>query len=393
MYLQKWLPLFAPEELGVDPGTEAPRVPINERPADGPGSGRGEIRKHLEKSFEDSRQEPAEVKPKARAKRAGVNNQPVEEPVEEPVEQEVEGTELEVKPAVAAPKAWAEEAKAEWEKLPPAVHAAVIKREADMSRGVDALKAQYNELDKVLQPRRQTIKAHGHTDAQAVNQLFAWFEALTANPQQTFPALAQSFKFDLKSLFPGVTEPVKEQPKVEGGQPVGEIPAPVQNYINEIRGELTALKQGVQQQFGNMQNTFAQQSYQKTEEILGAWAKNKPHYEEVRGLMAHLIGSGAVAALPNGSADLDTAYDMALYAMPEVRQKVLADQKAAADAETARKATAERQAQQVQADKARRAATLLGPSAPGSPVDPKTGKKKGKSVRESIADAMEEVRT
>lgn len=110
-------------------------------------------------------------------------------------------------------------------------------------------------------------------------------------------------------------------------------------------------------------------------------------------MMAHLIGSGAVPPLPNGSADLDKAYDMALYAQPEVRAKVLEAQEAAKAQAAADKASKERAAQQQQADQARRKASLLGPSAPGAPLDPKLGKAKRKTVRESIAEAMEEVRT
>jgi hypothetical protein len=259
-----------------------------------------------------------------------------------------------------------------------------------MAKGVDALKKTYNELDQVLQPRMDVIRRHGHTPAQAVNQLFAWFEALSANPQAAFPALAQSFKFDLKSL-PGMVaqaaqaavDPAKALPAVK--------PEDIPPYVKTLEQQIAEIKQGFTQQIGQLSNTFAQQTQAKTEEILANWSKDKPYFEEVRKMMAHLIQSQAVAPLPNGSADLDKAYDMALYALPEVRQKVLAEQAEKAEAARKAKLDAEKKAQQAQADKARKASGSVVGGAPGSPSTAQGKPKKSKSVRESIMEAREQL--
>jgi hypothetical protein len=42
------------------------------------------------------------------------------------------------------------------------------------------------------------------------------------------------------------------------------------------------------------------------------WAKDKPHYEEVRTLMAELIQKGTAPSLPNGKVNLDAAYNTAV---------------------------------------------------------------------------------
>ena len=158
-----------------------------------------------------------------------------------------------------------------------------------------------------------------------------------------------------------------------------------------MQQKLGGLEQALQQKIGGLEQTFQQQSEEKTHQILANWSKDKPHFEAVRGLMAQFIASGAVP-LNNGNVDLDRAYDMAVFANPEVRQQMLEAQQKSAQAEAVAKAKAEKAAQQAQAEKSRRAAGSLSPSAPGSGAAA-TAKPKGKgmSVRESLMAAREEL--
>jgi hypothetical protein len=97
--------------------------------------------------------------------------------------------------------------------------------------------------------------------------------------------------------------------------------------------------------------------------------------------MASGIASGAVP-LKNGAVDLDGAYQFACAADPEIREQLYAERSAA-----------ERKRQSEQAERARRSSGSLAPFAPGSnnAIGPK--KRTGsRSVRDSIADAMEEIR-
>lgn len=430
MLIDKYRPLWAPEiEGGAEPSGDegAPPPRLNERPVDGPGSARGSIRKSLEDaaaSFRDKdegKETPVKdaqtgrfVRGKSRPASGGVADdeggaEPAATAAEgavaaaegggaEPTAEEAAATAAAAAaaaPTTQPPDGWAADAKAEWAKVPAQVQAAVIKREADVTKGVQELRQRYNDIDQALAPRMDIIRSHGHTPAQAVNQLFSWFEALSAQPAVAFPALAQSFRFDLKSLIEGGAEPAKpaDGAAAAGGQPEGEVPAAVQHYIKTLEGKLGTMEQNITQRFGALENTFAQQSQAKTEEILAHWAQGKPHFEEVRSLMAHLIGSGAVPPTGSGQADLDKAYDMALYAMPEVRAQVLAAQQQAADKARKDKETAERTAQQAQADKARKANVSLTSAAPGGSVNAAPGrpKVKGKSVKESLMDSIGEL--
>ncbi len=371
-------------EQNLDVTTETTPPPQLDTPeSEGPGSGRSSIRKDLEEGFERSRRD--EERPTRRRRASGAEpTETTEGPAEPAVEGEETPPATPPQPQQAAPEGFSAEAKAEWGKTPPTIQQAILKREQDMSRGVQELRQRYQEIDQALQPRMDLIRRHGHTPAQAVNQLFAWFEALSANPQQAFPALMQSFRVDPRQIF-GTQQQAQQQ-----GQPQEPVPEATQQYINSLEQKFNQLSNAVAQKFGTLESTFQAQSEAKTKEILNNWAKDKPHFEEVRVAMAHMLSSGLVQPLPDGSADLDKAYDMALYAIPDVRTKILSEQQAKDQAERKAKADKERKAQQEAAVKARRASGGLGLSAPGNTAPPIADTKRGKSVKESLREAMDQ---
>lgn len=400
MFVRKWSPLYAPDlETGSAEESAAPPPVENEKPS-GPGSGRSSIRQSLERSFEESRKEQREQDTgrnvRGKAARGGREEEPIE--VEEPKDPDeaVEATEgdatddvkdaAEVKePAVEAPAFLSKEAKAEWAKVPAATQAAILKREADFTKGVEALKGQYSNLDRVLAPRLDLIKRTGHQPHEAVNQLFAWFEALSANPDVAFPALAQSFNYDIKRVLGQPQEAAKEaKDQIDPAA----IPPAVDQYVKSLEAKVTQLASQVNEQLGSIQNNFAQQSQTRTNEMLGNWAKDKHHFESVREDMARLIYSG-YGLKEDGSVDLDTVYDRALYGNPQTRTQILQEQQAVADKARKDKELAERKAQKDQADKARRAGVGISTSAPGSMASPK---KPDSKVRKSVRQSLEEAR-
>jgi hypothetical protein len=415
MFIGKWAPVFEQDmETGVDDGSVGgdrviPTPPP--QPAEGPGSGRSKLRAELETNMRSANEAAEKVEKKEPTKKKGkapISRARQEMAEEEPddtllagdegeVEAPIEGEEEEQ--ALQAPAALSREAKAEWANTPPAVQAAFLKREKDMETGVAALKQNYADIDKALQPRLQTIRDQGHTPAEAVNQLFLWFEALTLDPQRiqagqapiALLALAHSFGIDLNN---GQLIQQGEQQQSAAGQPdLGEIPDSVKQYIGGLEQKLNQLGGMVQGGFQNFQSTFQQQAMKETTSIMEQWAKGKPYFEEVRQQMAHIIGTRMIPPLPDGSADLDTAYDRAMYMNPVVRDKVLADRRKAALEKRKKAEEAEKAAQQAAADKARRAGGgVLRPSSPGATfANDDKAKKRGKSVRESLADAMEEI--
>lgn len=367
------------------------------------GNERVSIRESLERGFATAKEEAAQAE-KGEEKRdrktgrfapEGVKSKRSGEVEEKPVATEgaeaPEAPQTEAKPVGDAPIAWPKEAKEVWAQLPPTVQAAVLKREADTQKGVDALKANYAEVDGALAPHMDAIKRHGHTPGQAVNQLFSWFEALAKNPNVAFPALAKSFNYSMPAASaPAATAPVAgAEPKAEA-QPDTAVPPAVQQYIDGIKAEMLAMKQELGQQVNGLTSTFAQQSEQKTQEVVNNWAKDKPHFETVRGLMAQLINSGAVP-LKDGRVDLDGAYEMAVWSNPEVRVSVLQAEQAKKEADAKAKVEQERKAQEAAALAAKGRRVSITGSAPGVEVSKKVTPK-GTSVKDSLRAAISEVR-
>jgi hypothetical protein len=428
MLTDKWLRttyLTAPEGVvgneGGDAGGDAGGAPpldigVDHPVSDGPGSGRSTIRKQLEGEFEKDRKRSAAPARKGRVAQGAARLE------DEPEEPKDPGTEAPVEPAapvvaeskLAPPEGFSKEAKAEWEKTPAQVQQAILKREQDMSKGVEELKKRYTDIDQALTPRMDVIRKHGHTPGQAIHQLFSWFEALSQDPVRlksgqapvALEALAKSFGIDLRAIY--TPQQQAEKPKEvaqepgKDGQPAGAVPPQVQAYIDSMKEQLAQFGQAVQQRFGSIENTFQRQSQAQTQEMLDSWSKDKPYFEDVRGMMAHLITPGpasamypqgsppAVPPLANGSADLDTAYDMAINAMPAVRQKVRQEELTKIEADRVAKEQKEKKAQQEAADKARKASGSLSLTAPGAPVTPQKGPKQRKSVGDSLREAIAE---
>ena len=383
-----------PQEPIVDEGVDEVRP-------DGPGSGRSNIRKELERGFaQERKREQREARTRDRAPQRAVDE------YKEGTDVQTEGAEAqqgEVSQNQAGPpEAFSREAKARWAEVPPEVQQAILKREQDSTRGVEELKGRYAELDNTLAPRLDLIRSHGHTPAQAVNQLFQWFDALGADVNrvrqgqgaQAFLALAKSFGLDPQYVFPYPPEVIQyyqqlqayqqQQQQANQGQQQQDPYAP---YFENINARIQQQEQQYAQKIGALESALQAQNQAKTDEMLAMWAKDKPHYENVRHMMARLIASHAVPPLPNGAADLDKAYDMAVHALPEVRQRVWQEQQAKVQQDIQAKQNAETKARSEAASKARKAAASLTPGAPGSDIPQGKRKGSGKSVRESLEEA------
>ncbi len=374
---------------------------------------RPSVRESLERTFSDAHKEEEKEVRSRRDTRRDTNTRDAsgefetqEGETDKSETGKVEGEETEVEASQGtqvqtAPAAWAKDAKEAWATLPQQVQAAVLKREQDVEKGIKSLKDQYSELDKAIAPHKEAIQKFGKTPGQAVEQLFAWFQALAQNPDQAIPALIQSYNYDPRKIIQafGIQPQAAPEPKKEvEEQPEGDISPAVQNYITKLEERINGFEQKVGQSFNGIMGSFQEQSMAKTHEILNTWAKDKPYFNEVRTFMGHLLTpdpNTGVAAVPlkDGRVDLDTAYEMATWGNPEVRAKVLADQKAKADADRTAKLKAEADLQQKQADKSRRASGSIPPGTPGAEVSRKTTPPKGRSVRDSLKDSIEELRS
>lgn len=423
----KFMPLYAPEMEGgadVDAGSDA--AGVTDAGADGTAggadagaaepAGKASVRESLTRAIDEVRAATDGFEDDRKKKRGAKRGQAAAAGAEAGAEGAAtaageagaaaaedgaaEGQPQEQQPGevIAAPESLPKEAKVDWAKTPASVQKAFVKREQDMARGVQELKNRYSEIDTVLQPHAESFRRHNLTPGQAVEKLFQWQQAIANDAVRqrngelpvAIIGLAKSYGIDLVSAL-GMTLPAAAD--ASSAQPEGEVPPKVQEYIGRLEARLGQLEQGIGQGFEQIQSTFQSQSFEKTNQALNYWAQGKTHFEAVRQTMARLIASGQVPPLEDGQADLDTAYETAVWMHPELRTALLAEQRQQEEQERKRKADAERKAQEEQAAKARRAAGSLTPQAPGSvqPGGSGKGPKKGLSVRESLKAAIQEV--
>ena len=295
-------------------------------------------------------------------------------PAKEAAPKEPPATEKEAQPVkqastpVGPPPGWSKESKAIFETLPPSVKADVLKREQEVSKGFkdysDKTK-RYDEIEQVLSPRRATYQQLGvQSDAQAINTLMQWEEFVRTNPVQAIRQLAQSRNIDLSQLVPRQST----EPTSDAGFDVTSALRPVlDQYIQPIAQELNTLKAERQREVS-----------QRVESDIQQFSKDKPHFERVRVLMGKMIASGAA---PN----LDTAYQMATRADPEVYAEIQAEEEAKRQAELRTNKVA-------QAQNARKAAVSITSSSPTGSVVNGSGKQPKNGIRGSILSAIEEAR-
>ena len=275
------------------------------------------------------------------------------------------------------PVSWKAEEKAIWDSLPDAAKAAINRREADTTKGVQELKTKYQDIDTAVAPYHAVMKQNNVTPAQAINQLFKWHMELAGpNKVQAFQQLAKNFGIDPATLA-----------TVQSQLPNGA------DQNTQIPDNLKPIITGLETRLKSFEEQNALQTQNAAKQTWANWSKDKTHAEKVRGLMANLINSDMAliqAGQPQvsntinsaGSIDMDAAYNAAIYAHPETRALVLQEEQAKKDAEA--KAAAE---------KARKAAKSLNTGAPAGKLNGSNGSApKVQSIKDSIVSAIAEVR-
>lgn len=262
---------------------------------------------------------------------------PVPKPAEEPPSAETAKpaepvTPASVDPAPAPvsqtepPKTWRPEAVAKWATLPAEVQQEVLKREADMFRGLEMYKADAatgKSVQQLLAPYMPMLQAAGLNPLQQIDGLMKAHHLLaTGTPEQKqmlFQRLAQDY---------GVTL-----------QPPGEAPF-VDPSVAALQTEISALKSQINAR-SQREEAAVRETLQKELETFAADPAHQ-YFDEVATDIAGLLRSGAAK-------DLADAYEKAVWANPVTRAKeqsrlaAEAEAKRAADeakrVEEARKAT------------------------------------------------------
>lgn len=223
-------------------------------------------------------------------------------------------------PAVEPPKGWSADAKAKWSSLDPSIQAEIAKREQDMDTGGQRWSEEKRRYEETIAPMRSFAQANGINEQEAITRFLNADQFLARDPVNAIKWLAESYGVDLENMT------ASPRPQVDP-------------RVMQLQQELSSIKE-----------TLTQREVQEVQSQIDSFAKapGHEHFEEAKPLMGHLINSGQAT-------DLQDAYDKATWAIPAIREKLLAAQTAEAQAKARN---------QSQVDKAKRGAI----SVSGSPA-------------------------
>jgi hypothetical protein len=265
------------------------------------------------------------------------------------------------RPAIAPPQSWSAAAKDTWGQLPRTVQDEVLRRESDVARGFQQRAEQINHLEPIAQavaPYAQKFALRGASPAAAVQQLLAVQDLLERDPIEGVAHVARSYGVDLRQFAAAVAQAQQPQdPQVQA------VASRLERMESLVRQQSQAAEQAEMTRIGSEIEAFR------------ADAAAHPYFEAVRPAMAQLMAN-------NIALTLQDAYDHACWAIPQVRSRILDDQKRA---EQVQRGKVDREA----AERARRAAV----SVSSAPSSGRGGNKTaiGKSIRDDLEAAFDRV--
>ena len=221
-----------------------------------------------------------------------------------------EEEEKELKP-LDPPKHWAKEFKEQFNQLDPSGQKMFMDRykdlESDYTKKTQHL-AQYRKrqeaLDGIIKPFMGDFERAGMDDVGAIRQLFAAHDYLKKDPKSAITWLAQNYGVNLSEV--GLDQSEEDDysdPQVKDlKQQVAQLSGLIQQQQNQQMQSVQNSTQSMIDQFANEKNTDGSIKY--------------PHFDNVRETMGVLIQN-------NKAKDLASAYDMAVYADPQLRQDLI----------------------------------------------------------------------
>lgn len=204
------------------------------------------------------------------------------------------------------PKAWKKDMQPHWEKLDPSIHDYVYEREANVMRGLQQYQQGHERWNELISPFKPLIEAH---------------------PDLNHVQLLQNLMHNHLGLLQGSPE-----------QKLGMVKKFLDSYgipLSALTGQeappADQRVQALEKQLQTMQQQFAQTQRQQQEALVSENLKVVENFfsdpknefaEDVGDDIAHLLKTGAAKDLPS-------AYEMACWSNPVVREKMLAKQREA----------------------------------------------------------------
>lgn len=273
------------------------------------------------------------------------------EPVKAPAEAKTEGAD---KPALQPPSHWSPEAKAAFVNAPRPLQEQALKREEEISGKAKEWQGKaedYNRLERVIAPHRDRLAREGRDPAAAINQLFAFENAMQSNPVSGVTEILKVFArgnelavINMIAQQNGyqLTQATNQEDAEQGYRPAQADPT-----VRRLEEQVQQLTQTLTQQ----QTVAQQQEQQKVLADIQAVATDPKnlYYENLKEKVAAIVSIGDRTGDKRPIKErVQEAYDQACWADPTVRGLIMAEQQrqqqAAAQEAARQKAAAARAA-------------------------------------------------
>jgi hypothetical protein len=207
-----------------------------------------------------------------------------------------------------APQSWSHAAREQWADLPESIRKEVVRREEAAVQGI-------RQLHEKIAPAEGFL--------QSMEPYFQEAKSAGVVPQEYIGGVMRSERILRTAEMPAKLNEVVRIAEQYGvplrqiiNQSVGEemIKAPQQEQPAQLPPE-------VQQELSDMRQWRESQARDSASNEVNSFGKDKPYFDQVRGVMANLIESGVAT-------DLEGAYEQAIWADPTVRGQMLQDQEA-----------------------------------------------------------------
>ena len=221
--------------------------------------------------------------------------------------------------AIDAPNSWSAENKAKWSTLSPDVQEYIASRENEAHKRISEMGQQVKTFEPItphIEPLRRIAARFGINEGQVLHNLIAAQDLLTTDPERAIAWLAKTHGVNLPSA--------SAENQTES------------DIVRSLRSEIAAANRRAEEALSRTaaRDRTEQEREQATlAETIQTFAKDKPHFEKVRVHMGSLIESGAAKTL-------DEAYEQATYALPEIRNQILAEKNKADEEKRAKETEA-----------------------------------------------------
>ena len=231
-----------------------------------------------------------------------------DQPQEQEETKDQEETELE---QLTAPVHWPKDMADDFNSWTPQIQNTFMTRyramEADHTKktqNIAKYRKRNEEIDKIFVPRQQQLELAGIDEVGAIKQLFAAQDVLVNNPLEGIKWLAKTYGVNLSEVI--------NDPSIDD--------EPADPQVQQLQNQVSQLTAFIQNQ-----QTQNQQSVQaNTQQAIDQFAQEKdangnikhPHFDQVRNVMGTLIQNG-------NAKDMATAYEMAVYSDPSLRQGMM----------------------------------------------------------------------